>query len=114
MAFCPNCEAEYKPGITVCPDCNFDLVPELTQATRVHDREEGKPFPFKSFKTAAEADLACELLQRNGVRSFVQGDKFAVLPGSFSQEIILMVDERDLSRATELYDAYFAPASEEM
>jgi len=107
MAFCPNCEAEYKPGITICSDCNMDLVQELTPKTRVHDIEPGNPVILQSFKTSAEADMVRDLLTRNGIRSFVQGGSFAVLPSSFSAEILLMVDERDLERAAELYEAYF-------
>ncbi|HYP29465.1 MAG TPA: DUF2007 domain-containing protein [Blastocatellia bacterium] len=117
MAFCPNCEAEYKEGITVCVDCNYELVPELTPETVVHDKTDAEPVPFQSFKTGAEAEMVYNLLQQNGIRAFVQGGDFAVIPGSFSQEVILMVDERDLSRAVEVYEAYFdadspAPASE--
>jgi len=107
MAFCPNCEAEYKPGITICPDCNMELVQELNPKTRVHDIEHGNPVVLQSFKTSAEADMVLDLLSRNGIRSFVEGGSFAVLPSSFSAEILLMVDERDLERATELYEAYF-------
>lgn len=29
--YCPNCEAEYQEGITVCPDCNIRLVKDLTE-----------------------------------------------------------------------------------
>ena len=117
MAFCPNCEAEYKEGITVCPDCQIELVDELTPGNRVHDRSEGEPVPLQSFKTGAEAEMVRELLERNGIRSFVEGGDFAVIPSSFSQEVVVMVDERDLSRAVEIYNAYFdadatAPASE--
>jgi hypothetical protein len=47
------------------------------------------------------------LLNGNGIRSFVQGGDFAVIPSSFSQEVVVMVDERDLTRAIEIYEAYF-------
>jgi hypothetical protein len=107
MAFCPNCEAEYKEGITICPDCNMELVAELTPENKVHDTSEGEPVALQSFKTGAEADMVCELLASNGIRSFVQGGEFAIIPSSFSQEVVVMVDERDLPRAIEIYEAYF-------
>jgi hypothetical protein len=107
MAFCPNCEAEYKPGIAVCSDCNIELVAELSPETRIHDVEQGNPVLLQSFKTSTEADMVSEVLSKNGIRSFVEGGSFAILPSSFSEEIVLMVDERDLVRAIEIYEAYF-------
>jgi hypothetical protein len=116
--FCPDCEAEYKEGFTSCPDCNVELVSELTPETRVHDIEAGTSVPLQSFKSSAEAEMVNELLVNNGIRSFVEGGDFAVIPGSFSQEVVVMVDERDLSRAVEIYEAYFdadqpAPSNED-
>ena len=116
--FCPSCEAEYKEGITSCPDCSVELVNELTPDTRVHDIEEGTSVPLQSFKSSAEAEMVNELLSNNGIRSFVEGGDFAVIPGSFSQEVVVMVDERDLPRAVEIYEAYFdtdqpAPSNED-
>ncbi len=117
MAFCPNCEAEYKEGITVCPDCQMKLVDELTTENRVHDSSDGEPVALQTFKTGAEAEMVRELLNQNGIRSFVEGGDFAVIPSSFSQEVVVMVDERDLPHAVEIYNAYFdadetAPTSE--
>jgi hypothetical protein len=118
MAFCPNCEAEYKTGITVCPDCDIDLVAKLTPENKVHDTSDGEPIALQSFKTGAEAEMVRELLERNGIRSFVQGGDFAIIPSSFSQEVVVMVDERDLNQAVEIYNAYFdvdstAPSTED-
>ena len=107
MAFCPNCEAEYKEGINTCPDCNLELVEELTPQNKIHDTSDGEPVPLQSFKTGAEAEMVRELLNQNGIRTFVEGGDFAVIPSSFSQEVVVMVDERDLDRAVEIYQAYF-------
>lgn len=117
MAFCPNCEAEYRAEITVCPDCEVELVSELTPENRVHDISEGEPVRLQSFSNSAEAEMVRETLERNGIRVFVEGGEFAVIPSSFSQEVVVMVDERDLTRAVEIYEAYFnaeptAPATE--
>jgi hypothetical protein len=118
MAFCPNCEAEYREGITVCPDCQIELVDHLTPENRVHDSSDGEPVPLQTFKTGAEAELVRQLLEQHAIRSFVEGGDFAIIPSSFSQEVVVMVDERDLPRAVEIYNAYFdadatAPASED-
>ncbi|SRR6266404_7494755 len=117
MAFCPNCEAEYRAGITACPDCNIDLVSELTPETSVHDKSDAEPVKLRSFRNSAEAEMVSEMLGQNGIRSFVEGGEFAIIPGSFSQEVIVMVDERDLTRGVELYEAFFnsqsAPLAED-
>jgi len=118
MAFCPNCEAEYRAEVTVCPDCELDLVPELTPENRVHDLGKAEPVRLQSFSNSAEAEMVRETLEKNGIRAFVEGGDFAVIPSSFSQEVVVMVDERDLTRAIEIYEAYFnsdstAPSEED-
>ena len=32
MSWCPKCKNEYRAGITVCPDCNEELMAELTES----------------------------------------------------------------------------------
>lgn len=29
MPFCPNCRYEYRPGVTICPDCKEHLLDQL-------------------------------------------------------------------------------------
>jgi hypothetical protein len=116
--FCPDCEAEYKEGITFCPDCSVELVAALTLDNRVHDTSSGSLVPLRSFNTAAEAEMVNALLSQNKIRSFVEGGEFSVVPGTFSQEVVIMVDERDLERAVSIYEAYFdaeepAPSNED-
>jgi hypothetical protein len=96
----------------------MELVSELTPETKVHDTSDADPVPLQSFKTGTEAEMVRQMLEQNGIRSFVEGGNFAVIPSSFSQEIVVMVDERDLPRAIEIYEAFFdadktAPATEE-
>ena len=31
MSFCPKCRYEYKPGLTICPDCDEPLVDVLPE-----------------------------------------------------------------------------------
>ena len=108
MAFCPNCEAEYRAGIIECADCGgVALVDTLTPENTVHDKSDAELVRLRSFATSAEAEMVLDLLQNNGLRAFVEGGGFAVIPGNFSQEVAVMVDERDLVRAVELYEAYF-------
>jgi putative signal transducing protein len=118
LAFCPNCEAEYRAGVTICPDCDAELVPELTPENKVHDTSEGEPVQLQSFRNSAEAEMVSEMLQQNGIRCFVEGGEFAIIPGSFSAEVVVMVDQRDLTRAIEIYEAFFnaqptAPTTED-
>lgn len=106
MAFCPDCEAEYKADVSVCPDCEVELVPELTQENRIHDKSDHTFVLLRSFKNSTEAEMAFELLAQNGIRALVRPGEIGIFGTSFIGGAV-MVDEPDLPRAIEIYEAYF-------
>lgn len=117
MAFCPDCEAEYRAGITECPDCDVALVDKLTPDNSIHDKSDHKFVLLRSFRNGAETGVVFELLDENGIRAFVRDGEMGIFGTSFIGGAV-MVDERDLDRARELYEAYFqsesAPPTEDL
>jgi hypothetical protein len=109
MPFCPECRAEYEAGVQTCTDCLVPLADALPpeEPAEPPDNEEGELVPMRNFANAAEANLVADLLVENGIRALVPGGEFTIAPSGFSDEIVLLVDERDLDRAISLYDAYF-------
>jgi len=105
--YCPNCEAEYQAGITVCKDCNIALVEQLTPETAVHDHSDAAMVLLASFKFSGEAQMLQELLENNDVRSYVQGATETIGVSSGFNDATVFVDERDLDKAKQLYTDYF-------
>lgn len=107
--FCPVCEAEYEPGVTNCPDDNTPLVEHLSPETS-HDMSEAKLVPLHKLGSPAEAEMVNDILQNNGVRSVIKSggaDSFSPLLSATSEGAVILVDERDLDRARDLYTAFF-------
>lgn len=105
--FCPVCEAEYQPGITKCPEDGADLV-----ATQVNagDDSEANFVTLHTLSSPVEAEMVNDILRQNGVRSAVQSganDQFSPVFSAVSPGVAVLVDERDLDRAKELYDSFF-------
>jgi Putative prokaryotic signal transducing protein len=108
--FCPICEAEYEPGITTCADDGATLVERLTPETGAHDSSEARFVPLHTLSSPAEAEMVNDILQQNDIRSVVQSgasDAFSPLFSVMSPGAQVLVDERDLDRARELYSAFF-------
>jgi len=108
--FCPVCESEYKPGITRCPDDGTALVPQLTPETAAHDSSEARFVTLHTLSSPAEAEMVSDILRQNGVRAVVQAganDAFSPVFSAVSPGVAVLVDERDLDRARELYASFF-------
>ncbi len=108
--FCPICEAEYEPGITVCPDDNSPLVERLTVENTGRDSSEARFVPLHNLGSPAEAEMVNDILSQNGVRSVIKSggaDAFSPLLSATSEGAVIFVDERDVDRATEVYNAFF-------
>jgi len=108
--FCPVCEAEYEAGITQCPDDDTALVEHLTSENAVHDSSEARFVPLFSLGSPAEAEMVNGIFQNNGIRSAVQSggnDAFAPLFAATSDGAVIVVDERDVDKAQEVYSSFF-------
>jgi hypothetical protein len=108
--FCPVCEAEYEAGVTRCPDDDSALVEHLTAENAVHDSSEARFVPLFSLGSPAEAEMVNDIFQNNGIRSAVQSggnDAFAPLLAATSDGAVIVVDERDVDKAQEIYSSFF-------
>ena len=108
--FCPVCESEYEEGVTSCPDDGSELVERLTPENTVHDHSEARFVPLHNIGSPAEAEMVVDILQQNEIRVAVQSggaDALSPLLSAASPGALVLVDERDLDRARELYDSFF-------
>lgn len=108
--FCPVCESEYESGIKVCADDGSELVERLTAENTVRDHSEARFVPLRNVGAPAEAEMVVDILTQNGVRAVVQSggmDAFSPLLSATSPGALVLVDERDLDRAQEIYGSFF-------
>jgi len=107
--YCPNCEAEYEAGITHCADDGAELVERLTAEGGATDDSEARFVMLHTMSSPAEAEMVNDILRQNGIRSVIQSggaDAFSPLLSQVSPGGVL-VDERDLDRAQEIYASFF-------
>jgi putative signal transducing protein len=107
--FCPVCESEYNPGITRCPDDDTELIERLSPETATDDSA-ARFVTLHTLSSPAEGEMVTDLLRQNGIRAAVQSganDAFSAVFSAVSPGVAVIVDERDLDRARELYAAFF-------
>lgn len=108
--FCPNCESEYEPGITHCADDGAELVVSLSVDDGAQDSSEARFVALHTLSSPAEAEMVNDILRQNGIRAVVQSgasDQFSPLFSVMAPGAVVLVDERDLDRARELYASFF-------
>jgi hypothetical protein len=108
--FCPICESEYEAGITKCPDDGAELVQQLSADTGATDDSEAKFVVLHTLSTPVEAEMVNDILRQNDIRSAVQAggyDAFSPVFSAVSPGAAVLVDERDLDRAKEIYASFF-------
>jgi hypothetical protein len=108
--FCPICESEYQTGITKCLDDGAELVASLSPETGGTDDSEAKFVVLHTLSSPVEAEMVNDILRQNGIRSAVQSggnDAFSPVFSAVSPGAAVLVDERDLDRAKEIYASFF-------
>ena len=108
--FCPVCESEYEAGISVCPDDKTELVERLTPENTLRDHSEARFVPLHNIGSPAEAEMVVDILTQNGIRAALQSggmDAFSPLLSTTAPGALVLVDERDLDRAQEIYVSFF-------
>ena len=108
--FCPVCESEYQAGITRCPDDDVELVDRLSPESGASDTSEARFVPLHTLSSPTEAEMVNDILRQNGIRAVVQSgasDQFSPLFSVMAPGAQVLVDERDLDRARELYASFF-------
>ena len=108
--FCPVCESEYEAGISVCPDDKTELVERLTPENTLRDHSEARFVALHNIGSPAEAEMIVDILTQNNVRAVVQSggmDALSPLLSTTSPGALVLVDERDLDRAQEIYNSFF-------
>jgi len=110
--------------MTNCPDDGAKLVQQLAPEADAPDLSEARFVTLHTLSSPPEAEMVNDILRQNGVRSVVQAganDAFSPVFSAVSPGVAVLVDERDLDRAKELYASFFGedtspltgPASEE-
>lgn len=75
MPFCPRCRYEYKPGVTVCPDCNEKLVDALPEEeTKDEITEHDDWIELALLTSLPSVEMLLEVLREKNIPAVIQSD----------------------------------------
>jgi len=111
MPFCPRCKTEYISGTELCETCKVRVVDSLAEKSADEDPGSNDLAELAKFSNVSEAEMIREILEKNGIQTVQRGEADPIGIASGAEPIALLVEERHLSQAQELYRAYFAGAA---
>jgi hypothetical protein len=108
MAYCPQCLTEYVEGTAECADCRVPLAAGPAPPRMGEGEPEEQLVTVRTFRgptSQMEADLACNILETQGIDCAVRGETSAeILPGV--EVVQLLVRQEDAEHADEILTGY--------
>src|SRR5271170_5693758 len=105
--FCPECQAEYRPGFTRCSDCGLDLVERLEE-TDVHSNNPELSSTPELLWTGTDAATRAGIiaaLETAEIPYHERGDKVGSMPGWSRQVYAIFTHARDHRAASAAREA---------
>ena len=101
MLICPNCEAEYNEGVTVCPDCDVELIDKQEFERHLIASEDWET--AYTCSEIYEAEMLKANLEGAGIETMIVSKKDRNFPTVGDMSFIrLMVRKDDLESALQI------------
>ncbi len=115
MPFCPQCNATYKEAISICPECQVDLVP---QAAQTEISEYGDWYAIESVPNELVGNILQSVLEDDNIPVYVRCHDVPYYGGvkgnaKESEWGNILVPTNLVPRARECLKAYFDSLKEE-
>jgi hypothetical protein len=113
MPYCPTCRTEYGSQSELCEICSSKLVDVLPPINIQTEDEGTELMELAEFSNVSEAEMIREILEKNGILTVLRGEIDPIGIASGAAAITLLVEQRCMAQARELYETYFAGSDTE-